>query len=100
MADAIVEAAEYNANPTGDTWWWLSFVDEERPEGDRFLGVLLIDAPSDTAAVMRAHMLGLNPGGEVAMWGPLTAEDVAKMNYPPRKLLTRAEIAAFDEVPE
>ncbi len=80
------------------TWWWLSFADDTRPEGDHFLGVAIVLAPavdrlstdrycllramaghpapftatadakgiSHTLAVVRAHDLGINPGGSVA----------------------------------
>jgi hypothetical protein len=33
-----------------------------------------LQAPTMEAAVPRAHMLGLNPGGEVQIIGPISAE--------------------------
>lgn len=47
-------------------WWWLSFVDPDRPEGDRFLGACIVEGTDLGAAVQTAWMLGCNPGGEVA----------------------------------
>lgn len=41
-------------------WWWLSFVDESG-----FLGVAIVQDRSFAGAVLRAHALGINPGGEV-----------------------------------
>jgi len=46
-------------------WWWLSFVDTERPEGQRFLGVVVLEATGFMDAVGQAWAHGLNPGGEV-----------------------------------
>ena len=45
---------------------WLSFVDPDKPEGDRFLGVAIVpDALEPVAAVKEAWRLKCNPGGEV-----------------------------------
>ena len=56
-------------------YWWLSFVDpDRRPVGDRFLGALVIRGDEDQSlenkmqVIQRSHMLGLNPGGEVAFY--------------------------------
>jgi hypothetical protein len=69
--------------------FWLSFVDPDRPKGDRFLGVCVIEVSEAEAAAMRpelherfprhtagaewlaaavrkAHRLGINPGGQIA----------------------------------
>jgi len=48
----------------GSGWWWLSFVDPGRPEGDRFLGVVVIQGTDFRDAVEAAWNLGVNPGGE------------------------------------
>ncbi len=45
--------------------WWLSFCDTDRPKGTQFLGACIVRAPSMVAAVILAHALGINPGGEV-----------------------------------
>lgn len=69
--------------------FWLSFCDGNRPKGQQFLGVAVIDVTDDeaheafedlldrfpnaqdgaewiAAAARKAHRLGCNPGGEVA----------------------------------
>lgn len=45
--------------------WWLSFVDDRKPIGDRFNGVVVIYAKSLTHAAVQCWELGINPGGEV-----------------------------------
>lgn len=40
--------------------WWLSFADD-----DGFRGVAIVDAPSFIEAVMKTHVLDINPGGSV-----------------------------------
>lgn len=49
-----------------DGWWWLSFVDPGRPEGDRFLGVAIVPGGNVIQASQFAWTLGINPGGQVA----------------------------------
>lgn len=51
---------------------WLSFADGSLPKGHQFLGACIVevkqfDDPRDTlkAAIRKAHVLGINPGGEV-----------------------------------
>jgi hypothetical protein len=49
--------------------WWLSFADPDLQPGMQFLGVLIVDMPDGSdvnLAAIRAHEMGLNPGGEVA----------------------------------
>jgi hypothetical protein len=69
--------------------FWLSFADDDRPKGDQFLGVCVVEVSEAEAAAMRpelrerfphhkdgaewiaaavrkAHRLGINPGGHVA----------------------------------
>jgi hypothetical protein len=45
--------------------WWLSFCDDKRPTGSQFLGAAIIPGLDMTDAVVSAHALGVNPGGEV-----------------------------------
>jgi hypothetical protein len=70
-------------------WWWLSFADGDRPEGQQFLGVALVQGRGLGLASSEAWAHGCNPGGEV-MGMPFP--DWAK---PPEgytnRLLTRAE---------
>lgn len=69
-------------------WWWLSFV-----QGDRFLGVALVDAPDEAAApILRAQELRCNPGGAVAMVGPLPEDKLPNERYRRRLLTTAADL--------
>jgi hypothetical protein len=45
---------------------WLSFCDPDKPTGTQFLGACIVRAHDMLAAVALAHILGINPGGEVA----------------------------------
>lgn len=47
-------------------WYYLSFVDPDRSEGNRFLGVCWVKAGGPTTAIQSAHVHGINPGGQVA----------------------------------
>ena len=46
-------------------WQWVSFVDPDAPEGEKFIGVAIIRADNVVHAAIIAHELGINPGGEV-----------------------------------
>jgi hypothetical protein len=46
-------------------WWWLSFCDLDKPEGERFLGVVIIQGTDLVNAAARAARKELNPGGEI-----------------------------------
>ena len=43
---------------------WLSFIDPDKPQGQRFLGVVSDVAGNIQDACAKAHELGINPGGE------------------------------------
>lgn len=45
--------------------WWLSFCDPGKPEGEQFLGVVVVRAFGLLHAIDKAWYLGINPGGEV-----------------------------------
>jgi len=52
--------------------YWLSFCDPDKPAGEQFLGVAIVEAePGSTdretvaRAIRRAWALNINPGGEV-----------------------------------
>jgi hypothetical protein len=47
-------------------WWWLSFVDEDRPKGKKNLGVCIVSADGVVSAAHEAWKLEINPGGQVA----------------------------------
>ena len=49
-----------------DGFTWLSFSDSSRPSGEQFVGVVIVRSVNFLGAIVRAHALGLNPGGEVA----------------------------------
>ena len=74
--------------------YWLSFVDPARTVGHRFLGACLVEAASMEGAVFVSHMLGVNPGGEIAIWE--YPEGVTAGNYPVGVLLSKAEIDRLD----
>jgi hypothetical protein len=53
------------------TTFWLSFTDPDAPPDKRFLGVAIFDMDESKGElsvpeiVLRAHQLGINPGGQV-----------------------------------
>lgn len=52
--------------PDESGWWWLSFVDMDKPEGSRFLGVCIVGPVLEfTHAIPLSHACGCNPGGAV-----------------------------------
>lgn len=71
-------------------WWYLSFADPLLPKGTQFLGAALVDAPDHVSAMVRAHELGINPGGDVAAWGPFNEKDMPGAEWRLR-LLSREE---------
>ena len=75
--------------------FWLSFCDPDAPEGEQFLGGALVDAADEFSAVVLAHRLGVNPGGEVMMvnitGAPVPEEYVGR-------LLSRREIDELDDI--
>lgn len=71
--------------------FWLSFVDDERPAGQQFLGACLVPASEIVEAVKVAHALGCNPGGEV-VGHPVPADRVRFVRATwVGRLLNRAE---------
>jgi len=47
------------------TYWYLSFCDPDRREGDKFLGGCIVVAATMPDAIREAWSRGCNPGGEV-----------------------------------
>jgi hypothetical protein len=45
--------------------WWLSFLDDTRPPGHRYLGACIVEASSFPMALTESHLRRCNPGGEV-----------------------------------
>jgi hypothetical protein len=90
--------------------YWLSFTDQDRPAGGRFLGVTVIDVTADQAEAIRPELppqaqpgaewiaaacraawdMGCNPGGTVASYD-ITGRPEA-VRAPHARLLSRAEL--------
>lgn len=87
----------------GDPLWWLSFCDPakapppelQRPGGPSFLGAVITQAPTLAAAITRSHVLGVNPGGEIKILGPMPAAFIGTEWRD--RLLSAAEIEAIPE---
>lgn len=45
--------------------FYLSFCDLNKPDGEQFLGGTVVEAQDSVDAVIEAHLLGINPGGQV-----------------------------------
>lgn len=108
--------------------WWLSFCDPEKPAGQQFLGVAIVDVdetdalraegtanairathhlppltdPSDrmmAAAIWKSHRQRCNPGGAVAACRvDELAPPQALATCPRNRLLSRAELEALDVI--
>lgn len=46
-------------------WWWVSFIDEKAPPGERLLGVAIVEAPGLVEAMQACWDHGCNPGGDI-----------------------------------
>jgi hypothetical protein len=68
-------------------WWYLSFVKD-----GKFAGACVVRARGVASAMQRTHALGINPGGQI-MYFPVGA---IKGPLPPDRLLSKAEMEAFD----
>lgn len=78
-----------------DAWWYVSFADPERPEGQQFLGGAYVRGSTAELALARAWSLGINPGGQPAMAGPFPAAAMDANGVPEtdrERLLTRSEV--------
>lgn len=77
--------------------FWLSFADASLPKGQQFLGAAIVNAHSFLEAVKVAHILDINPGGEVQgheVEVPSGKEIPAQYV---ERLLNREEIAELEE---
>lgn len=110
FAARVAQVAEETAAPTG-SGWWMSFTDpdiaatipdgEQRPGGPSFLGACFVLADCVPSALTLSHVLGINPGGQVAFAGPVPPERAALV--PERfvnVLMDRETCAEFDRVME
>lgn len=100
----LKQIAEEQAATNGEeSLWWLSFVDpakaapqgEQVPGGPGFLGVVIVEDAGPLSAVTRASVLGLNPGGEVKMYGPFPRDTWPKEVW--YKLMTAEQVNALGE---
>jgi hypothetical protein len=73
-----------------ENFFMFSFVDPAQPEGKRWIGSCLILADTIDEAMVLSRILGINPGGEVAMRGPFNPVDAINKGYLHR-LMTSAE---------
>lgn len=73
---------------------WLSFCDPNKPEGERFLGVSVVEADNLPDAMGVAWLTGCNPGGEIQ--GFLMDKVVRVPNECLHRLLSRDEAMALD----
>lgn len=96
-ANRAVNVLRAQLDDTPSVWWWLSFVDPARPEGDRFVGVAIVRASNIVTAAMEAHRLGCNPGGELAGI-EIPDEHVPAPEWRER-LLTRADVERMEAAP-
>lgn len=83
MFEVIAEEDEWG-------WYYLSFADDSRPKGERWLGCCFVQARGVVSAAATASMFECNPGGEIACWGPLDLPDGPREGYAYR-LLTKEE---------
>ncbi len=74
-------------------FWWLSFADGDKEPGTQFLGVAIVEGQNVQAAVERAAVLGIDPGGEVAAWA-VPPEFQARIEPHVNRLLLGADLAA------
>ncbi len=80
----------------GNRWWWLSFADKDKAPGTQFLGAVIIEGSCFLNATHRAHMLNINPGGEV-MCMPIPDDKLH--NFPENmrnRLLSEPEARSFE----
>jgi hypothetical protein len=90
---AILGLAEVLEDPQPDEWFYVSFADPDLPIGQQFLGAIYVRGYTLEGAITRAHLLGINPGGEAQAYGPFDvltlAEHVPEGDR--ERLLTREE---------
>jgi hypothetical protein len=77
----------------GPRWWWLSFVDPDRPDADKFLGAAIVWADTYENALRTARSRGCNPGGEV-LGSAIPRDDIIEPRWQHR-LLSRADVDEF-----
>lgn len=92
----VQRVAEETTVPDG-AWWYFSFADADLPKGTQFLGAVFVRGCSLPDAITRSHVLGINPGGEVASIGPIPDETAQAIPARFReRLMSREDVAEFD----
>jgi hypothetical protein len=82
-------------DPAMRGFYFLSFADEARPEGNDWLGACIVHALDFEDALHEAKAQGVNPGGAVR--GGMLPEFAVPLAKPYLgRLLTREEVEAFD----
>lgn len=82
----------YHLAPAENHWYWLSFCDPDRPVETQFLGGVIVRAPDFETAVILAHAMECNPGGECSVME--FERDVPEEFV--NRLLDRAEIERLE----
>lgn len=70
--------------------WYLSFVDVDKHPHE-WLGGCFVRGWTFHHAWLASHLLKINPGGQVAGWGPMPADSV-RPEYLERLLTTEVEL--------
>lgn len=102
--------------------FWLSFCDSDRPAGDQFLGVCIVDVTGTdaneaqidvllrfplaqegaewlAAASRKCHRLGINPGGEMASFDITGLTPPESVTIVKNRLLSKADLIAQGHEP-
>lgn len=74
-----------------ERWWWLSFADPNKPEGEQFLGVIITLAGGIGEATQKLWDMGINPGGEVKAY-PYPDDVEPPPEHCRNKLLSKADL--------
>lgn len=74
---------------SADPWFYISFADD-----DGFLGGVYVEGRNEAEALLRSHALGINPGGEAMLVGPIPPERLREhvRGEDRDRLLTAAEV--------
>jgi hypothetical protein len=79
------------------SYWWMSFVDKNKPKGSKFLGALIIKAENKYDVLVKSWTLGLNPGGDVQFYKiPEEYESRIPAEWIETRILNKEEIDAFE----
>lgn len=90
---ALLDLAERDGQRSKTHFVYMSFVDNNRPVDQRWVGGCYIPADSADEARLLSNLLEINPGGEVLMTDILPLHYI-KMEYTDRLLTSKEEIEA------